>query len=159
MFWSPEKCFGRWMGLYQCLLIQTMMLEIFLSPSSFSVGKMPHLKMVSISNQCLCKPSSYWRDTLLASHHILFQFSMFKLDCKLHTVSPMTCLCDDIQQMSRAHEAVLDLCTDLFAQGQLYTTLSRVRCQQDIQMLFRRERKERTMANIVYKLLDLLHHR
>ncbi|KAG1793046.1 uncharacterized protein BJ212DRAFT_782129 [Suillus subaureus] len=76
----------------------------------------------------------------LPCHHLLFQSSALKLDRKLQTVSLATWLCDDIQRVSRAdvREATLDLRADSFAHGQLYTTLSRVRCWQDVRTLFAR---------------------
>lgn len=51
-------------------------------------------------------------------------------------------------------KAVLDLRTDSFAHGQLYTALSRVRGRRDIQALFREEEEE-TTANVVYRHLLL----
>jgi ATP-dependent exoDNAse (exonuclease V) alpha subunit len=51
--------------------------------------------------------------------------------------------------------AVLDLRTDSFAHGQLYTALSRVRCRRDIRTLFPQGDKKNATANIVYKHLLL----
>ncbi|KAG2047535.1 hypothetical protein BDR06DRAFT_897183, partial [Suillus hirtellus] len=51
-------------------------------------------------------------------------------------------------------KAVLDLRTDSFAHGQLYTALSRVRGRRHIQALFR-EQEEETTANVVYRRLLL----
>ncbi|KAG2056793.1 ATP-dependent DNA helicase PIF1, partial [Suillus hirtellus] len=50
-------------------------------------------------------------------------------------------------------KAVLDLRTDSFAHGQLYTALSRVRCRRDIRTLFPSEGEEKTTANVVYRQL------
>ncbi|KAG1888976.1 uncharacterized protein F5891DRAFT_81884 [Suillus fuscotomentosus] len=52
-------------------------------------------------------------------------------------------------------KAVLDLRTDSFAHGQLYTALSRVRCRRDIRALFAETEDEKTTANVVYKHLLL----
>ncbi|KAG1719480.1 hypothetical protein EDD22DRAFT_791636, partial [Suillus occidentalis] len=50
---------------------------------------------------------------------------------------------------------VLDLRTDSFAHGQLYTAVSRVRRRGDIRALFGEENEEKTTANVVYKHLLL----
>ncbi|KAG2743147.1 hypothetical protein P692DRAFT_20810564 [Suillus brevipes Sb2] len=52
-------------------------------------------------------------------------------------------------------KAVLDLRTDSFAHGQLYTAVSRVRCRRDVRALFGEDNEEKTTANVVYRHLLL----
>ena len=51
-------------------------------------------------------------------------------------------------------KTVLDLRTEVFAHGQLYTALSRIRIRQNIVVLYSEYHKDHTMKNVVYK--DLL---
>ena len=51
--------------------------------------------------------------------------------------------------------AVIDLRTDPFAHGQLYTALSRVRNRNDIRVLFAPNNEDKDTANIVFKRLLL----
>ena len=51
-------------------------------------------------------------------------------------------------------KTVLDLRTEVFAHGQLYTALSRIRIRQNIMVLYSEDHEDHTTKNIVYK--DLL---
>ncbi|KIK48322.1 hypothetical protein CY34DRAFT_72376 [Suillus luteus UH-Slu-Lm8-n1] len=51
--------------------------------------------------------------------------------------------------------AVVDVRTDGFAHGQLYTVLSRVRNRRDIRALWSQANEERETANVVYPSLLL----
>ena len=51
-------------------------------------------------------------------------------------------------------KTVLDLQTEVFAHGQLYTALSRIRIRQNIVVLYSEDHEDHTMKNVVYK--DLL---
>ncbi|KAF8234073.1 hypothetical protein L208DRAFT_1263747, partial [Tricholoma matsutake] len=51
-------------------------------------------------------------------------------------------------------KAVLDLCTKVFAHGQLYTALSRVRHRDHAQILFEDNKSDFMTTNVVYN--DLL---
>ena len=51
-------------------------------------------------------------------------------------------------------KTILDLQTEVFAHGQLYTALSRIRIRQNIVVLYSEYHEDHTMKNVVYK--DLL---
>ncbi|KAG2071354.1 hypothetical protein BDR04DRAFT_1098400 [Suillus decipiens] len=100
---------------------------------------MPHLEIMSRTSVWTLKEAE--QALADAPEHIPDYLTM-------STRLPIDCISKSVQYaplatkyVSRRRKLCHDLCTDSFSHEQLYTalSLSRVRCRQDIQMLFARE--------------------